>query len=81
MPEKIIFLIDDNGIRYLENLPEGFVQATLDDFHVQGKKKIGMFYLVRGLEWKVYFPREVNERLTGEILLPFIEAGLVFVKK
>jgi hypothetical protein len=79
--ENFNFLIDENGFNYLDKLPEGFVAATIDDFHVKGKKNIGMFYMVRGALSLVYYPREVNENLTAERLQPFIKAGSVFVKK
>lgn len=79
--ENLFFLTDENGFKYLEKLPEGFVIATMDDFHIKGKKNMGMFYLVKGTLSPVYYPREVNESLTGERLKPFIDAGHVFVKK
>lgn len=69
-----------SGIEYLEDLPDGFRQAKIDDFHEKGKKKIGMTYLLQGTEWKVYFPKNVTERLTAAQLKPFIDAGQVFVK-
>lgn len=80
--EKYNFLIhEETGIEYLETLPEGYKEADIDDFHVQGKKKIGMNFILQGTQWKVFFVKTVNERLTAEKLLPFIEAGQVFVKK
>jgi hypothetical protein len=81
MTENYNFLNDENGFPYLDKLPEGFVAAELDDFHVKWNKKIGMFYLVKGVLDPRYYPRVVNKMLTGEKLLPFIEAGSVFVKK
>lgn len=81
MTEKYNYLQDEDGFKYLVELPEGFVPATLDDFHIQGRKKIGMFYLVKGFLVNHYFPRTVDERLTAEKLQPFIKAGQVFVKK
>ena len=80
--EKNIFLIDaKTGIEYLENLPEGYVKATIDDFHVHGKKRIGMKYFLQGTDWKVFFQKEVTESLTGAKLKPFIDNGQVYVKK
>lgn len=80
--EKFNFLLDEKtGFEYLEELPEGYVQASLDDFHVQGKKKIDMIYFIRGYDWKVFFLKKVDKHLTGEKLNPFIKNGQVFVKK
>jgi len=80
--KNLNFKIDpETDTKFLETLPEGFVQATMDDFHNKGKKKIGMFYLLKGGASGLYYPRTVNESLTGEKLLPFIKGGQVFVKK
>ena len=72
---------EKSGIEYLEELPEGYREATLDDFHVNGKKKIGMEYIIKGLEWKVFFKKQLSERTTGSQLKPHIDDKRVFVKR
>ena len=75
------FLNDEFGFRYLESLPENAREATLDDFHVQGKLIKGMQFLILGYHWPVYQLYEVTERLKAILLLPFIENHRVFVFK
>ena len=71
-------LKDEIGTFY-EGLPEEFKLATIDDFHEQGKKKIGMIFLVRWVEETRYSVWEVDENLTGEKIIPFIREKRVFV--
>jgi len=35
------------GWNYFEKLPEGYRLATMDDFHIRGKKRVGMEYLIQ----------------------------------
>jgi hypothetical protein len=73
------FLKDDFGFRYLESLPENTREATLDDFHVQGKLILGRQFLILGYHWPVYQLYEVTEQLTGIFLMPFIEDHRVYI--
>ncbi len=73
------FLKDEFGFRYLESLPENAREATLDDFHVQGKLILGMQFLILGYHWPVYQLYEVTEQLTGIFLMPFIEDHRVYL--
>lgn len=71
----------ETGIRYFENLPEGYAVASLEDFHVRGRKKVGMEFLLLGFHWPVYFKKTVSENLTAAKILPWIHAGHIFIKK
>jgi len=72
--------IDRNGWEYFEKLPEGYRVATLDDFHKNGRKMIGMEFLIKWVRKEYYQVCKVTETLTGANLKPFIEVGRVFVK-
>ena len=39
--------IDSNGWEYHDKLPVGFRLATLDDFTDNGKRKLGMQFLIK----------------------------------
>lgn len=69
----------DNIGFYYDTLPDGCRLATIKDFHVHGKKKIGMPYIVQWNDEIRYSYREVNDSLTGEKIYPFIKAQKVFV--
>jgi hypothetical protein len=72
---------DHNNWEYYEKLPDGYRRATIDDFHTNGRKKIGMEYLIKWIIRDDYYQVcIVSENLKGENLKPFIEFGRVFVK-
>lgn len=74
--------VDKNGFEYVDKLPEGMLLACLDDFHMNGKKNIGMEYLIQWVDNPNYYEyHQVNENLKGISLLPFINDKRVFVKK
>ena len=73
-------LIDKHGWEYYPKLPENFILATLDDFHIQRKLKLGMPYIIKWADREYYEARVVKAELTGEWLLPFIEGNRVFIK-
>lgn len=73
--------IDQNGFEYFDKLPEGYRLATMADFHVNGRKKIGMEYLIQWARRSEYYEiRRITEKLTGEWLSPFIQCNRVFIK-
>lgn len=72
--------IDDFG-KFYESLPDAFRPATIDDFHVQGKVKSGMIYLVLWNDEIRYSYQQVNPNLKGHKIKPFIDANKVFVPK
>ncbi len=81
MPKTLKTPLKDHIGSFYDSLPEGFQQATIDDFHLQGKMNIGMIYLVQWNDEIRFSIREVNESLTGKKINPFIIANKVFVLK
>ncbi len=69
---------DEIGLFY-NRLPAQFRPATIDDFHNQGMKKIGMIFLVRWVDEQRYSVWKVTESLTAEKILPFIKQKRVFI--
>lgn len=70
---------DDIGLFYT-HLPDQFRLATIDDFHHQGMKKIGMIFLVRWVDEHRYSVWKVTDSLTAEKILPFIEQKRIFIQ-
>lgn len=69
------------GGEYYELLPSGWRLAGLDDFHLNGRLKIGMEFLIRWADnVNHYQVCIVSRNLKGAWLLPFITAERVFVK-
>ena len=79
--ENINFLIDEEtGLEYLVNLPVNWRPACISDFHVKGKKKIGMLFLIRSFnDW--FFPYHVYTDLTAAKLQERINQGIIFVPR
>ena len=72
--------IDEIG-KYYDRLPDEFRPAKMDDFHVQGKVKTGMIYLVLWNDEVRYSVQHVKHDLMGKNIKPFIDANKVFVAK
>ena len=72
--------IDRFGWKYYEELPEGFRLATMDDFHVKGKKKTGMQYLIKRSNQDHYEVHHITEYTRSQSLKPFLDHEMVFVK-
>ena len=72
---------DANGFPYYDKLPVGFRLAKIDDFHENGRKRIGMQFLIqRVTQENFYEAYTVNENLTGAWIKQFIDDKRVFVK-
>lgn len=72
---------DHNGWKFYDELPEGWRRATLDDFHTDGRKKIGMEFIIQWITRNDYYQLcTVSHQLKGSALKPFIEDGRVFIK-
>jgi hypothetical protein len=71
--------MDENGFQFYAVQPAGTRVATLDDFHVQGKRKVGMKFLILGQYWKVYQVYMVTGGLTAAKLEEFMKDKRVFV--
>ena len=72
---------DHNGWEYYEKLPKGYRLATLDDFHSNGRKKIGMEFLIKWVMREYYQVCIVSETLKGVMLKDFIDERRVFIKE
>ena len=46
--------IDRNGFGYYDKLPDGFREATIDDFLSNGKRKIDMEFLIKWSSGEYY---------------------------
>ena len=77
---EIFFMIDQYGWEYHDKLPDGFRLATMDDFHVGGKKKVGMQYLIKRATQEHYEVHHVKEYTRSQSLKPFLDHQMVFVK-
>ena len=73
--------VDKCGWKYYPGLPEDFVLAGLDDFHINRKLKLGMEYIIKWDGKQYYEIRTVNSDLSAKWLLPFIEGKRVFIRK
>ncbi len=72
--------IDRNGWEYHDILPVGFRLATLADFTDNGKRKIGMQFLIKWCIREDYYQIcTVSVNLYSKNLIPFIEDGRVLV--
>ena len=74
-------ITDKYGWEYYPTLPEGWILATMDDFHTLHKLHLGMQYLIQWDSREYFELRVVKEDLKGTWLLPFIEANRVFIDK
>ncbi len=73
--------IDKNGFPYYDKLPGDFRLATLDDFHVNRQRKLGLTFLIQWLTKKDYFQVcQVTESLSSAWLKEFVEDKRVFIK-
>lgn len=71
---------DQFGWKYYEKLPEGFRLATMEDFHIKGKKRVGMEYLIQRADqphFEIHFIRHESQAIR---LQPFLDHEMVFVK-
>jgi hypothetical protein len=74
-------MTDKFGWEYYPGLPQEYIPATIDDFHVKRKLKIGLHYLIKWADQEYYEVRKVKEDLKREWLLPFIQINRVFILK
>jgi hypothetical protein len=72
--------IDNNGWKYYDQLREDYRLATLEDFHVKGKKKVGMEYLIRRADQDHFEIHYVTEETQSINLKPFFDWDMIFVK-
>ena len=80
MDEDIFLKTDKYGWEYYDKLPEGFRIATMDDFHIKGKKKVGMQYLIQRADQPYFEVHYIRDYTRSKSLKPFLDHQMVFVK-
>ena len=75
-----IIKTDQFGWKYYEELPQGYRLATMEDFHVRGKKKIGMEYLIQRADQPHFEIHHIRLETQSIRLKPFLDHEMVFVK-
>jgi hypothetical protein len=71
---------DRNGWKYYDRLPKGYRQGTMEDFHVRGKKKVDMEYLIQRADLDHIEIHCVTEETRAINLKPFLDWDMIFVK-
>ena len=72
--------VNKSGFRYYSELPENYRLATIDDFIVDGKRRIGLMFLIQWIDDASFYQISyVSMNLTRKILIPHIEDKRVFV--
>ena len=72
--------IDQFGWKYFESLPEGFRLGTIEDFHIKGKKRIGMQYLIQRADQPHFEIHYMTNETRSIKLKPFFDWDMIFVK-
>lgn len=72
-------MISIHGFEYFDELPKTTRLATMDDFHKDGRLKVGMYFIVHQYSDGKYGLYEVHKTLTGKRLKPFIDHGRIFI--
>ena len=70
---------DRNGWKYYIQLPDGFRHGTMEDFHVDGKKKVGMEYLIQRADQQYFEIHYVIKETQAKNLKPFFDWDMIFV--
>jgi hypothetical protein len=71
---------DKFDLPYFKTLPEGFRVASMDDFHIRGRKKLGTQYLIETFHSGVFEVHTISEFTEGIKLLPFFNEGRIYIK-
>ena len=71
---------DRNGWKYYDRLPEGYRIGVMEDFHIKGKKKVGMEYLIQRADQPHFEIHYVIEQTRSIRLKPFFDWNMIFVK-
>lgn len=72
--------ISPYGFEYFDELPAGWSQASLEDFHKNGRIRIGMEFIIHGYHMHRYELNIVKEGLKASFLKQFVDEGRVYVK-
>jgi hypothetical protein len=73
--------IDRNGFECYDKLPDGYRLATINDFHDNGRKNIGMEFLILRVTKEIYDVYHLSDHHTGSWLNEFIKDKRVFIKE
>jgi len=71
---------DNNGWKYYEKLPDNYCIASMEDFHVKGKKKVGMEYLIQRANQDHFEIHYITEETQSIDLKPFFDWDMIFIK-
>ncbi len=71
---------DRFGWKYYDHLPDGFRLATMDDFHVNGRKRAGMEYLIQRGDQPYFEIHYLKSDSRSAALKPFLDWKMVFVR-
>ena len=71
---------DSNGWPYFDHLPDGYRLASMDDFHINGSKKIGMQYLIQRGNQPYFEVHQVRAETRAVNLKPFCDFNMIFIK-
>ena len=72
--------IDRNGWKYYDRLPDNFRLGTMEDFHIKGKRKIGMEYLIQRADQPHFEIHYMTDETRSIKLKPFFDWDMIFVK-
>jgi len=72
--------IDRNGWKYYDRLPDGYRIGAIDDFHVKGKKRVGMEYLIQRADQQYFEIHYIIAETQAVRLKPFFDWDMIFVK-
>jgi hypothetical protein len=72
--------VDKLNLPYFEKLPEGYRPGKMEDFHLNGRKKIGMEYLIHTFYSGVFEVHKIGEETTALKLKAFFEENRIYIK-
>ena len=72
--------IDRYGWKYYDRLPDNFRLGTIEDFHIQGTKRIGMQYLIQRADQQHFEIHYMTDETRSIKLKPFFDWDMIFVK-
>ena len=78
--ESLKVKTDRFGWKFYDQLPENFRLGTMEDFHIRGKKKIGMEYLIQRSDQKHFEIHYLKDDTRSIKLKPFFDWDMIFVK-
>jgi hypothetical protein len=70
---------DKYGWKFYESLPHGYRLAEMDDFHINGKKKTGMEYLIQRGDQSYFEIHHLGVGTRSAKLKPFLDNNMIFV--